>query len=241
MALPLRGIWAWDEHPEIIKLSNKPDNQTLVSHGFNPKRFYQYHCDNMTDFYLISEFFRFPNMDSWRIALAYFSPSIAIFLVILVSGIKFKKLSRSDFLRLYLGVGLFILTFLVSFYQYAPSKVWTWQEAIFYGDFLIITVLVIVALWTKRDKSENGDENENQVFSPKGGSETIDENQKLRIQRLISEISSRESSTLVVSTVTASASLTILAFVTQFSIAEWFDLAFWTGFLFSAIGFAYRD
>jgi len=239
MALPLRGIWTWDEHPEVIKLSSAPDNKSLTSHGLSPMKFYQYNCDTMTDFYLISEFFRFPFMDSCRVALAYFSPSIAIFLVLLVSGIKFKKMSTSDFLRLYLGAGLFILTFLVSFYQFAPSKVWTWQEAIFHPDFLIVTVLVIVALLMKQSKPGSNDESGNRNSDSEGKAEDSNKDQKLQIERLISEITSRESSTLVFSTVTASASLAFLVFVVQSPMTEWFDLAFWTGFLFSIIGFVY--
>lgn len=66
----------------------------------------------------------------------------------------------------------------------------------------------------------------------------------LDTQRLISELTARENSTLVFSTVAASVSLAILAVVlpiNSFQTKEWFDLAFWAGVLFPLVGIFYRE
>jgi hypothetical protein len=66
-------------------------------------------------------------------------------------------------------------------------------------------------------------------------------NMDWRVQRMISELSSRENSTLVVSTVAASVSLSILAFVIQSIGSRLFDIAMTVGLLFSIFGFFYRE
>jgi len=65
--------------------------------------------------------------------------------------------------------------------------------------------------------------------------------QVLRVQLLNSELSSRENSTLVFSTVAASASLAVLVLALASTNLEWFSLEFCMGFLFSLAGFLYRE
>jgi len=236
----MRGDWSWDEHPMVRELAEPPDNQTLASLGLSSQRFYQYGCENMADFYLITITFSFPTMYSTRIAIAYLLPSMTILLVLAVASARFKRLSISDFLTLYLGAGLFILSFVVSFYQYAPSKVLTWQEAIFYFDFLFVTGLVVAALKGKKSTKDAGNSAGTEPADPKNKGDMSDKEQ-LRVQRLISQLSSRESSTLIVSTIAASVSLAILAVVMQSMNGPLSDSAFVIGVAFSFIGFVYRE
>jgi len=159
MPIPLQGDWNWIENPKIEKLSTVPDNQTLISCGLNPEKFYAAGGNNMTDFYLITETFSFAGMYSTRISLIYFAPSVLILFVLAISAVRFKKLSTSNFLTLYLGTAFFILSFLVSFAQYAPSTVLTWQEILFYVDFLFCTALVVTAIYFKKKKKpSSGDD-----------------------------------------------------------------------------------
>ena len=65
--------------------------------------------------------------------------------------------------------------------------------------------------------------------------------EQMQIQRLISELSTRENSTLVVSTIAASVSLAILAVAMQSTDAPWFGSAFVMGFAFSLLSFLYRE
>lgn len=69
----------------------------------------------------------------------------------------------------------------------------------------------------------------------------LSEREKVRLQRLVSELSSRENSTLVFSTVTTSTSLAILVLALEPARTQWFGLAFWMGLLFSLTGFLYRE
>jgi hypothetical protein len=156
MPVYMRGDWVWNEQPTIKKLSDVPSNKTLISLGLSPEKFFQYHCNNMTDFYLITESFSFPPMQSWRITIAYLLPSIAILVVLIIATIRFRKMKRSDFLSLYLGAGLFTISFLVLSYQYAPYKLWSWQEILFLLDFAFATGLVICALWKKGEEFSGG-------------------------------------------------------------------------------------
>jgi hypothetical protein len=64
---------------------------------------------------------------------------------------------------------------------------------------------------------------------------------QLQTQRLISELSTRENSTLVISTIAASVSLAILAVALQAVNESWFGSAFVTGFAFSLLSFVYRE
>jgi hypothetical protein len=65
--------------------------------------------------------------------------------------------------------------------------------------------------------------------------------EQMQIQRLISELSTRENSTLVVSTIAASVSLAVLAVAMQSTGAPWFGSAFVMGFAFSLLSFLYRE
>lgn len=71
--------------------------------------------------------------------------------------------------------------------------------------------------------------------------EGADENEQMRVQRLISELSSRENSTLVVSTIAASASLAVLAFSIPIINEPMFNWAFLMGVIFSFVGLLYRE
>ncbi len=65
--------------------------------------------------------------------------------------------------------------------------------------------------------------------------------EQMQIQRLISELSTRENSTLVVCTIAASVSLAILAVAMQSINAPWFGSSFVMGFAFSLLSFLYRE
>jgi hypothetical protein len=69
-----------------------------------------------------------------------------------------------------------------------------------------------------------------------------EERQNLITEALITRINTREASTLVFSTVAASASLIFLAAIFQGNISpEWKEPMKWTGFLFSLLGPIYRE
>jgi hypothetical protein len=242
MPLSMQGDWSHGEQPPIVKLANFPDNQTLIAHGLNPDKFFQHNGENMTDFYLITETFTFPYMQSLRITVAYSIPSISILFVGLFSLSQFKRMKRSDFLTLYLGAGLFAFTFLVSFYQYAPSKVLTWQEIFLYVDFFFVTALAILAILFRKDgeSSKNKEDKQRPKQAASSDTNAIPEKKDLDTQVLLAQISARENSTLVISTVAASASLAILAFVVQNGNVTRLDLA-WIALLFSIAGFLYRE
>lgn len=241
MPVSLQGDWEYQEHPLVIKLAELPDNQTLIAHGLNPDKFYRQNGNYMTDFYLITETLSFKYIQSLRIAIAYSLPSISILFVASFSAYRFKRLRRRDFLTLYLSAGLFAFTFLVSFYEYAPSKILTWQEVLLYVAFAFVSVLAIVAVVFKREESSKNDDEE-QTTKPAARMEFggISDNKSQSVQVLLAEISARENSTLVISTVAASASLAILAIVVQSGDVSSPDLA-GIALLFSIIGFLYRE
>lgn len=69
-----------------------------------------------------------------------------------------------------------------------------------------------------------------------------EERQKFITEALITRINTREASTLVFSTITASASLIFLAAIFQGTISpEWREPMKWSGFLFSLLGPIYRE
>lgn len=94
-----------------------------------------------------------------------------------------------------------------------------------------------------RDKPSLNENDEKEESKPERGKgvKALPGKEELRLQRLISELSSRENSTLVFSTIAASASLAIIALLWESTMTEWFDLAFWMGLLFSLAGFLYRE
>lgn len=69
------------------------------------------------------------------------------------------------------------------------------------------------------------------------------ERQRLVTEALIARINTREASTLVFSTVAASASLLFLVPIYQNGTisSEWIELMKWLGFLFSFLGLVYRE
>ena len=243
MPISMQGDWQWEEKPQVQKLDGIPSNETLIIHGLSPEMFYNRGGQEMIDFYLVTETFRFPEIRSMRIFLLYLVPSIAILVILIFSLYRSDRLTRSDFLTIYLGTALFILPFLVSFYQFAPSKVLTWQEIVFYLSFIISTLVIIGAILLKKDKEPS----ENKTSEQKLKSDTNNspdkpvEKMDWQVQRMISELSSRENSTLVVSTLAASVSLSILAFVLQPNGSKVFDVAMIMGLLFAMIGFSYRE
>jgi hypothetical protein len=151
-------------------------------------------------------------------------------------------MKRSDFLTLYLSAGLFAFAFLVSFYQYAPSKILTWQEILLYIDFFFVTILAILAILFRTDEAtpSKGGEEQQSSHTARRHSNTVQDKTDSDIQVLLAEISTRENSTLVISTVGASASLAILALVTQSENINRMDLA-WMALLFSIVSFLYRE
>jgi len=243
MPVSMQGDWQWEEKPQVQKLNEIPSNETLLARGLTPEMFYDKGGNEMTDFYLVTETFRFAGMHLMRIFLLYFVPSIAILFILIVSLYRFERLKRADFLTIYLGTALFILPFLVSFYQFAPSKVLTWQEIIFYLSFVISTLVTIGAILLKKNKESSESKTSEQKLKPNmtNNSHKPDEKMGWQIQRMISELSSRENSTLVVSTLAASVSLSILAFAIQPMGSRLFDVAMIMGLLFSVIGFSYRE
>jgi hypothetical protein len=241
MPLSMQGDWSFDEHPPVVKLAGMPDNQTLIGHGLNPDKFYRQNGNNMTDFYLITETFSFPYMQSLRTTIAYSIPPLSILLVAVLSVVRFKRMKRSDFLTLYLSAGLFAFAFLVSFYQYAPSKILTWQEVFLYVDFFFVTALAILAILFRKDEEPSHDNKEQRLtHATSRGLNVLEDKTDSGIQVLLSEISVRENSTLVISTVGASASLATLALLTQSGNINRMDLA-WMALLFSIVSFLYRE
>ena len=241
MPVSMQGDWEYEEHPLVIKLAGLPGNQTLVAHGLNPDKFYRQNGDSMTDFYLITETFSFSSVQSLRIAIAYSFPSISILIVAAFSVYRFNRLRRRDFLTLYLSAGLFAFTFLVSFYEYAPSMIQTWQEILLYVDFIFVSVLAIVAVLLKSEeysKNNNGVQATQPTVKMEPSGKSDDQSQSINL--LLAEISARENSTLVISTVAASASLAILAIAAHEGYTSRPELT-WIALLFSIVGFLYRD
>lgn len=241
MPVSMQGDWEYEEHPLVIKLAGLPDNQTLLAHGLNPDKIYRQNGNSMTDFYLITETLSFSHIQSVRIAIAYSFPSISILFVAAFSVYRFNRLRRRDFLTLYLSAGLFAFTFLVSFYAYAPSKILTWQEILLYVDFIFVSILAIVAVVFKREEcSRNNDEERRKPQSVRMELGGVSENKSQKVQVLVAEISARENSTLVISTVAASASLAIMSVVVQNGNVSRPELG-GIALLFSIVGFLYRE
>jgi hypothetical protein len=152
----LQGEWAYSEDIASQKLAARPSNQTLTSVGLSPQKFYQYGLDTMTDFYLFKVTLSYPSMNSWRTSIAFFLPSMAILAVLTVATIKRNRLKRADFLAIFVGAGLFTLSFLVSFYQYAPPDIFTWEELFLIVDFVFATSLAVYSL-CRREKEDYHD------------------------------------------------------------------------------------
>jgi hypothetical protein len=149
----LQGQWAYSEDIAAQKLAAQPSNESLVSLGLSPQKFYQYGCNNMTDFYLFTIALSFPQMNSLRMIVAFLLPSLAILGMLVVTTIYRNRLKRADFLAIFVGAGLFTLSFLVSFYQFAPPDVFTWEELMLIVDFVFATGLAVYSV-VRRDETE---------------------------------------------------------------------------------------
>ncbi len=157
MPVYLRGEWVWSPDIRAEKLAAMPSNQTLTSLGLSPEKFYAWRCNNMSDFYLFKVNLSSPFMNSMRTTIAFFLPSLAILAVLSLATWKRNRLKRADFLAIFVGAGLFTLSFLVSFYQYAPPDVFTWEELLLIADFIFATGLAGYSLWKKEEREYNGD------------------------------------------------------------------------------------
>jgi hypothetical protein len=150
----LRGDWVCSEDIAAQKLASRPNNQTLTSLGLSPQKFYQYGINTMpADFYLFTVTLSYPFMMSFRMTIAFFLPSGAILVVLIVAALRRKRLDRSDILAIFVGAGIFTLSFLVSFYLYAPPDVFTWPEALLIVDFFFAASLAVYSL-VRREESE---------------------------------------------------------------------------------------
>lgn len=191
MPVYLRGEWVWSADIRAEKLAAMPSNQTLTSLGLSPEKFYAWRCNNMSDFYLFTVNLNSPFMNSMRTTIAFFLPSMAILAVLAVAFVKRKSVKRTDFLAIFVGAGLFTLSFLVSFYQYAPPDVFTWQEVFLIVDFAFAASLAVYSI-VRGDESESDSghktrtqkleiENKKSIF--KGGEIRSEEADK-RIEKL---------------------------------------------------------
>jgi hypothetical protein len=153
----LQGEWAYSEDISAGKLAAAPSNQTLTSLGLSPQKFYQYGLNNMPDFYLFTVTLSFPPMNSLRMMVGFLLPSLAILSILSVATVYHSRLKRTDFLAIYVGAGLFTLSFLVSFYQYAPPDVFTWEELLLIFNFIFATGLAGYSLWKKDKREYDGD------------------------------------------------------------------------------------
>lgn len=149
----LRGEWEFTEHLE--RISEVPTNSTLQSHGIDPKTFAFYDGNEMIDFYLYTVTIKPLSTYILRMFIAFLFPPIIIFILLIFVAFRRKRLSRSDFLTVYLATAFFILPFLVSFYQFAPPRAFTWQEVLFFLDFCFATFLVYYAILKKDDSNKN--------------------------------------------------------------------------------------
>ena len=153
MPVYLRGEWVWSSFISAEKLAAAPNNQTLISLGLSPEEFYAWHCNNMSDFYLFTVNLSSPFMNSMRTTIAFFLPSIVILAVLTTATFKRNNLKRTDFLAIFVGAGLFTLSFLVSFYQYAPPDVFTWEELFLIINFVFAATLAVYSM-VRTEKAE---------------------------------------------------------------------------------------
>lgn len=157
MPVYLQDQWDYSSDIAAQKLARMPDNQTLSSLGLRPETFYRDGGTNMSDFYLYTITLSFPFINSFRMMVAFLLPSIAIFVLLVVATWKRNTLKKTEFLGIFVGAGLFTLSFLVSFYQYAPPDVFTWEESLLIVDFIFATGLAGYSLWKKDKKEYDGD------------------------------------------------------------------------------------
>jgi hypothetical protein len=155
----------WEFKQQLERFDTAIDNATLSKYGLDTTTFAQHASiddrgagvGHLQDYYLYTLIITPKPTYEIRIALTFlFMPSL-IFAFLIIIGWKYKQkvLSFSNLLTIYLAIALFIMPFLVSFYQYAPPVTLTWQEVLLIGDFVFSTALVIYALVTKKPKKPN--------------------------------------------------------------------------------------
>jgi len=160
----LQDQWSYSEDIAAQRIA-QPSNQTLVSLGLSPLKFYQYRCNTMTDFYLVTVSLSFPLMNSFRMMVAFLLPSLAILSILIVASVYRRRIGRTDFLAIFVGAGLFTLSFLVSFYQYAPPDVFTWEELLLIIDFVFASGLAVYSI-VRRKKAKPKEEATTQTQNP---------------------------------------------------------------------------
>jgi hypothetical protein len=148
----LRGEWEWTV--DLKRLSEIPNNSTLLFHGIDLESFARYNGDEMLDFYLLTIVINPISTYVLRMIVAFLFPPLVILVLLILVAFKYRRLTRSDLLTIYLATAFFILPFLVSFYQYAQPKVFTWQEVLFLVDFIFATILVSYAILGKNSYKE---------------------------------------------------------------------------------------
>jgi hypothetical protein len=153
MPVYLRGEWVWSSDIRAEKLAAAPSNQTLTSLGLSVEKFYARRCNNMSDFYLFTVNLSSPFMNSMRTTIAFFLPSIVILAVLTAATFKRNILKRTDFLTIFMGAGLFTLSFLISFYQYAPPDIFTWEELFLIINFVFAATLAVYSI-VRTEKAE---------------------------------------------------------------------------------------
>ena len=247
MPTTLRGDWESTENLE--RLTEVPTNGTLRLHGIDPETFAFYKGDEMVDFYLYTVVLEPLSTNILRMTLMFLFPPIVIFVLLMLVAFRYGRLRRSDLLRIYLAITFFILPFWVSFYQHAPPRAFTWQELFFLLDFCFATLLISHTIVLKKEgngRTRKEAKSKSSLITSKkaarGNSMHISdgEKEKLGIEKLIAQINTRESSTLVLSTVASSISLTILSILFDKSIdllMRWGSL----GLSFGLLGFLYRE
>jgi hypothetical protein len=131
----------------------------------------------------------------------------------------------------------YIARALINYYS-LDSTVSSYSHLMF---VLLYSVIAGVVLIVSRKKKTHTDEKTNTQNPKETQKRNQDTPKDSQIQRLLSELSTRENSTLVVSTVAASASIAILAIRLESAKTEWFFLLFCLGFIFSLLGLLYRE
>ena len=148
---------------------------------------------------------------------------------------------RDSSLNLIFGTLISISWVLLINYTQISTLILNYLFLIILATFIAITqgraIKNVMPRETHKTREETKQESDKDALVEKGAFSI----RGLEAQRLLSTLSSRENSTLVVSTVAASVSITILAIRLESPSNEWFLLSFLIGFLFSFLGFLYRE
>jgi hypothetical protein len=146
ITLPPWLMGDWELSQSCIHQSSAPTDSQLGEYQFGLLDSQVSMLGSLTDFYLFSATIRPHGIQSFRFGIGYLLASTGVLIVLVYSMKRVKKVSISDSLTVFLGSAFFTLSFLVSFYQYAPPNRITIQEVIFWADFGMATVLGILAL-----------------------------------------------------------------------------------------------